>query len=397
MFDTIYIGTSGLMGHAKGLSLVGNNLANVNTPGFKSAQLQFSDLFSQNTGGGDQQRNGGQGSLGAGLDTLGSKINFKPGADQSTGDALDLSINGNGMYTIRRGDDLLYTRAGDFQFDASNVLTNSRGDHVLGLDSAGKLADINLDGLGTSAPKATSNVKISGNLTSTVAVPPVNASLNNVTIFDPNGVRHTVNLSFKNMGDNSYTVTVTDGVTNGAVLGSGTLQFAAGTPLAEAGIVNFDYASTGVEPFTVALDFSSNVTSQTTVSTLSMASQNGYGTGVRTNQTISSDGTVEVAYSNGQTVKGARLALAQFDSEQDLVQVGGSAFAKQGTSLVHYGFAGADAYGTLVAGHLEGSNVDLASEFSNLILMQRGYQASSHVISTANDMIQQLFDMKGRT
>ena len=101
-------------------------------------------------------------------------------------------------------------------------------------------------------------------------------------------------------------------------------------------------------------------------------------------------------YSNNQTGKGVRLALAQFVTEGDLQEVSGGVFEKHSGAPVRYGYAGAESFGTLSLGHREGSNVDLAEEFGNLILMQRGYQASSHVISTANDMIQQLFDMKGR-
>lgn len=397
MFDAIYIATSGMVGHAKGLSLVGNNLANVNTPGFKSSQLQFSDLFDQSNANGQQTSASSQSSLGIGLDTLGTSVNFTVGADQTTGNALDMSINGNGLYAIRRDGEVLFTRAGDFSFDANNVLVNSRGDHVLGLDGGGNLVDITLASLATSLPKATSTVSISGNLTSTVTTPAVNAGLNNVTVYDAAGVKHAVNLSFKNLGAGSYTVTVTDAITNGLVVGTGTIKFANGVPVDGADSISFNYASTGVDAFPVTLDFSTNVTSLTTASTLAMAAQDGYTAGVRTDQAIAADGTVKVLFSNGQTGTGAQIALAQFDSESELVQVGGGAFAKRADTEVEYGHAGSGAFGTLVSGHLEGSNVDLASEFSNLILMQRGYQASSHVISTANDMIQELFDMKGRT
>jgi flagellar hook protein FlgE len=126
-----------------------------------------------------------------------------------------------------------------------------------------------------------------------------------------------------------------------------------------------------------------------------MASQDGYAAGVRTDQSIDSDGTIKLYYSNGQTADGPRLALANFRSASELEEQSGSAFALKQGGEVEYGHAGDATFGTLRAGHLEGSNVDLAEEFGNLILMQRGYQASSHVISTANDMIQQLFDMKG--
>lgn len=394
MFDTLYIGTSGLLGNAKGLKIVSNNLANVNTPGFKGSQLQFADLFEQ--GGGVTNGQGQQhGNAGMGVATLGAALNFRPGSDQSTGNPLDQSINGNGLFTVRRDGELLYTRAGDFRFDGDEVLTNGAGDHVQGLDGSGRLVDITLDAYASSAAKATANITFNGILTTTVAVPPVDAAINGVTVIDPAGGSHTINLSFKDIGGGSYTVTATDGVTGGATLGTGTLKFAGGLPVAGNNGFTIQYASTGVPAFAVKLDFSSNVTAQSTPTTLAMGKQDGYVAGVRTDQAIAADGTVTVSYSNGQKVKGPRLAIAQFVTEKDLVQVGGSAFAKTAEGTVHYGYASTDTYGTLVAGHREGSNVDLAEEFSNLIVMQRGYQAASHVISTANDMIQELFDMKG--
>jgi flagellar hook protein FlgE len=394
MFDTLYIGTSGLLGNAKGLKIVSNNLANVNTPGFKGSQLQFSDLFEQGGGVTDGQGQQHQ-STGQGVATLGSTLNFRPGSDQSTGNPLDQSINGNGMFTVRRDGELLYTRAGDFQFDGQEVLVNGNGDHVQALDSSGKLVDVTLDGLGSSVSKATANITFIGNLTSAVAVPPVDATVNGVTVIDPAGGSHTINLSFKDLGSGSYTVTVTDGVTGGATLGTGTLKFSGGVPVAGNNGFNIQYATTGVPAFAVHLDFSANVASQPTSSTLAMNKQDGHVAGVRTDQSIAADGTVTVTYSNGEKVKGPRLAIAQFVTEKDLVQQGGAAFAKTKDGAVHYGYASTDSFGTLVAGHREGSNVDLAEEFSNLIVMQRGYQAASHVISTANDMIQELFDMKG--
>jgi flagellar hook protein FlgE len=396
MFDTIHIGTSGLMTHAQGLKIVGNNLANVNTPGFKSAQLQFGALFEQ--GGGGQYAPRQDTATGVGVEAIATKLSFRIGVDQSTGNPLDLAVDGNGMFVVKRGDELLYTRSGDFRFDAGNVLVNSAGDKAQGLDSGGKLVDVTLEGLGQSKPHATTSVKMSGNLTSTVAVPPVDATVNAVTIYDANGGTHSVNLSFKDNGSGQYTVTVTDtaAAAGATPLGTGTLNFAGGFPVSGKDAVTFKYAATGVPAFDVKLDFSKDVTSLLTSTTLAVASQDGYAPGVLADQAIASDGTVTVRYSNNQTGKGMRLALAQFATEDDLQEVSGSLFEKRSGAPVRYGYAGAESFGTLTPGHREGSNVDLAEEFGNLILMQRGYQASSHVISTANDMIQQLFDMKGR-
>lgn len=387
MFDTLFIGTSGLLSNAKGLKIVSNNLANVNTPGFKGSQLQFADLFEQ--GGGVVAHDGHKEPTGQGVTSLGARLDFRPGSDQSTGNALDQSINGNGMFTLRRDGELRYSRAGDFQFDGKEVLTNGAGDHVQGLDSSGKLIDITLTGLERNPAKATATVKLVGNVTTTVAVPAVDTTVNGVTVIDASGASHTLTLTIKDTGGGSYVVSAADSAAPSVMLGVGTIKFAGGSPVAGSDSFNLQY-----QQQTVKLDFS-GAGAQGTPSGMSMGSQDGYVAGVRTDQTIDSDGTIKVRYSNGQTAKGPRLAMAQFVTESDLEQAGGGAFTKTSDGVVQYGYAGSDAFGKLVAGHREGSNVDLAEEFSNLIVMQRGYQAASHVISTANDMIQELFDMKG--
>lgn len=395
MFDSISIGTSGLLTHSKGLRVVGNNLANVNTPGFKSAQLQFGELFEKGAGTQQQSDSPNDNGVGNGLASLGSKINFRAGLDQSTGNPLDLNIGGNGFYTIRRDGDLLYTRSGDFRFDDKGILVNSAGDQVMGLDSGGQLSEISLGQLGSSAAKVTSEIKFRGNLTSTVVTPAVDAKVNGVKVLDANGVERTINLSFKNNGAGDYTLTVTDAA-NAVLSSTQHLKFVGGLPNPAQAVLTVDVTGSDGQPFAVKLDFGTDVTSKTEATNLAMSSQDGYVAGVRSDATIGADGTVKVFYSNGQSVDGQRLALANFDFDGALEQVGGSAFAKKSDAQVVYGYAGSDAFGKLAAGHREGSNVDLAEEFGNLILMQRGYQASSHVISTANDMIQQLFDMKGR-
>jgi flagellar hook protein FlgE len=397
MFDTIFIGTSGLISHSKGLRIVGNNLANVNTPGFKSAQSVFSDLFEQ--GGGAAQHQPGTASsyaVGTGVTTVGAKINFNAGLDQSTGNALDLNINGNGFYAIRRDDTVMYTRAGDFRFDDNGILVNSAGDHVLGLSEGGVVTDITSKNADRNPPKATSTVTVQGNLSTTITTPVTNAAVSNITVYDGEGINHPINLAFSNIGSGQFTVTATEvGAAAGTKLGTATLKFTGGFPVAGSDKLRFTYAPAGAAPFDVTVDFSKGVTALTTSNTIAFGAQDGYIAGVQTAQSIDADGNVVMHYSNGQTANVARIALANFASDTDLEQTSGAAFLLKPGAVAQYGFAGAGGFGTLVAGHREGSNVDLAEEFSNLILMQRGYQAASHVISTANDMIQQLFDMKG--
>lgn len=387
MLDIINLGTTGLLGNEQGLRTIGNNLSNVNTTGFKGSQAQFANLFDQGAGM-------GHGGHSSGMAVLGNSINFQAGSDQSTGKPLDLMINGEGFFAVQRGTQNLYTRAGGFHFDASGALVTAAGDNVMSLDGTGNLVQVKVDPQSRSMPKATTTIEFSGNLSSTVSTPAVNATVNGITVIDAGGASHTLNLSFENKGDGSYAVTVTEAGSTTAV-GTGTIKFTGGFAAPGSGSMTFSYAPNGQKATDVTLSFGTAVTSLATTTTLTSTSQNGYAAGTITSQTIDADGVVNIAYSNGQTVKGQRIALANFRSPDDLKEAGGASFAMKTDGQVNYGFAKLGGFGALSAGHLEGSNVDMAEEFSNLIVMQRGYQAASHVISTANDMIQELFDMKG--
>lgn len=391
MFDTISIGTSGLLISSKGLRAVGNNLANVNTPGYKGSQLVFADLVEQQ-GGGMQTPSDGttDSSLGAGLTSIGSKVSFIAGVDQTTGNPLDLNINGSGFFTVKRDGHLLYTRNGSFHVDASGKLVNTSGDIVQGIDAHGAVSDIDINAYTHGTPKATSRVTFSGYVPATVST--VDTTVSNVQLVDRAGDQHSINLAVKNNGSGSYTVTVTSA--DGTTLGTGNLTFVGGIVNPTASTVAFDYKMDGTNTDHIVLDFS-GVGSKDASAPLSFASQDGFQAGQKTDQTIGTDGVITIHYSNGQTAPGQQLALADFAANEDLEQMDGSMFRLKSGSRAQYGIAGANGYGALVVGHLEGSNVDMSEEFSNLIVMQRGYQAASHVISTANDMIQELFDMKG--
>jgi flagellar hook protein FlgE len=393
MFESISIGTSALLGHEKGLRTVGNNLANVNTAGFKSSQLGFTALFDQQAGGGQAGANGGAGG-GTGVKVGGAVVNFQAGLDQSTGNPTDLKINGNGFFVIKRDNEYLYTRAGDFSFNDKGVLVNGAGDTVQAMGDGGALVDLALDKQLRSPAKATTTLKFAGVIPSppagsTAALPDV--TVPSITAVDANGNSHTLSLKIHHNGNSEYALTVSEGATT---VGAGTLKFAGAYPIPGFNTLTLDWTPSGLSATSLKFDFSSDVMAQPGASTIAFASQDGYAAGSKSDQTIGSDGVVTVKYSNGQTSTGPRLALADFASVRDLSEAGGSAFRRSADAVASYGYAGSTTFGKLQVGHREGSNVDLAEEFSNLILMQRGYQAASHVVSTANEMIQQLFEMK---
>jgi len=163
MLESIYVGMTGLLGYSRGLRVIANNTANINTPGFKSSSIQFSDLFytGGNLSGGNASRN--QDQLGFGLNTTGTAISFKQGELRQTGNDLDLAVDGQGMFILKNADgQLSYTRAGQFKFDAAGELVSRvNGEKVMGLDSHGNFTAVSLAGQmlerGASPPRASSS------------------------------------------------------------------------------------------------------------------------------------------------------------------------------------------------------------------------------------------------
>jgi flagellar hook protein FlgE len=392
MFDSIYVAMTGLNGFAQGLRVIANNTANINTPGFKGSTLQFADMFYSNggnTGGGAMQ-------VGYGLNTAGTVLNFKQGELSQTGNSLDLAIDGQGLFTVQDANgNLHYTRAGQFTFDTNGVLV-SRIDasKVMGYDDSGSLVPITLTNLSTAAGKATATVNFSGNLSSAATTP---QTVSGVTVYDGLGGQHTLSLQFTNNSATTpgeWTAQAFDGST---AVGTGTIDFNSGVIDPAHATVNFTYSPVGVAPIDLTLDFSKNVTSFSsgTLSSLAVSTQDGFAPGSLTGVSFDALGTLVLSYSNGQTVKGARLALGRFDSLEAVESVGNNEFDATDTLAWHMGRASEGGFGAVRAGMIEMSNVDLSREFSDLVIMQRGYQASSQVISTANDMLQELFQMKG--
>ena len=179
-------------------------------------------------------------------------------------------------------------------------------------------------------------------------------------------------------------------------MGSGDIVFKDGKPQPETAVLTMTYAPAGQTPVTLALDLSADVTSFAAgnLSTLAMASQDGVAPGALTGSAFDTRGALTLTYANGQTVTGTRLALARFDSPDAVGTMGDNEFKVLDDRAWHAGMAEEGAFGSVRAGSVEISNVDLSQEFSDLVVMQRGYQASSQVISTANDMLQELFSMR---
>jgi len=402
MFDSIYVGLTGLLGFSRNLTIIGNNVANLNTPGYKGSQLLFSDLFYR-TQFSDSNRDGSNARLdiGSGLGTNTTRLLFAQGELKQTGNDQDVAITGNGFFVLRQGDKTFYTRAGQFSFDADGYLVsqsqqNARVAALVG----GQLQDINILGLRTNGGKATTKVSFSGILdASTTNTTPFDVT--GIQVFDASGVSHTLTATFTNNSvvvAGSWLVDVNDD--KGNVITSGEIRFNTdGTPAVafnsfdvtlpgSSNLVQFFFGDPGSAAGAQSLTSSS--------SSLAVSSQDGFGAGSLTRATFDDSGMLVLTYSNGQTSNVDQLALASFNFLQGLQEAGGNEFVSAAKEEPLLGVAKEGPFGVITGGSLELANVDLASQFSDLIITQRGYQASSQVISTANDMIQSLYDMKAK-
>lgn len=391
MLDSLHVGMTGLQGYSQGLRVIANNTANINTPGFKGSTLQFADLFynTQSAGSGLMQ-------VGYGLSTAGTSLNFKQGELRQTGNALDLAIDGQGLFTLRDASgNLHYTRAGQFMFNSDGVLESRvDGSKVMGVDATGLMGEISIAGQSTVVGKATTTAKFSGNISSTAT----SQTVNSVKVIDDLGVEHLLTVVLTNdsaVTPGSWKVELLDGTTS---VGTGVIAFDDGRPLAASSKVSLSYTPAGLAAVPLVLDFSTDVTSFAagSLSTLAFSTHDGFAPGALTGVSFDSVGATVMTYSNGETVKGPKLSLGRFDSLDAVKAVGSNSFDATNSLAWHTGIGGGGGFGQVRSGMVELSNVDLSQEFSDLVIMQRGYQASSQIISTANEMLQELFNMKSK-
>lgn len=394
MIETLYIGMSGLTGYSNGLRGIANNVANLNTPGFKGSTLSFSDLFYSNSGSAGTHHGSVGPSFGHGVATGQTSLNFRQGDLRQTGNTLDLALEGQGLFVLRDDSgELRYTRAGQFEINQDGVLVDrTSGSKVMALDASGGLTEVNITGDRVSAPKSTTRVVFAGNLSSTKT----EETIEGINVIDAAGTSHALSLHFANDSatkEGRWKVTLREGSTT---VGTTTIDFVDGKPKAGANSLSFDYTPKGQPKMTLTMDFSGQVTSfaSGTLSTLATASQDGHQAGALSQFTFDNKGVMQLEFANGQKSEGVRLALANVESPQLLVAAGSNSFVTVQGAEVTYGGAGEGAFGALRSGSLEISNVNLSQEFSDMVIMQRGYQASAQIVSTANDMLQELFGMK---
>lgn len=392
MLDSIHIGTSGLDAFSAQLKVISNNVANLNTPGFKSSQLAFEALVAPGGLGPDAQ----PGQLAGGGVIAGQTfVNYQAGETRETGNPLDMSINGEGFFVVQSPSEKhpSYTRNGQFEFSRNGSLVVRGSDReVLGLGSNGAQQPITLNGLRISAPQPTKLVKFSGNISSGSS----NVSVDNIKVIDALGAAHNLKMVLKPKGSSpgTWSVSILDGLSE---ISSKEINYVAGRPVAGQESFTVSYGPGGATATDIKFDFSGDVTSFDTgqTSSLSIGSVDGRLVGAISKIEFDAEGRLSVSYSNGDSVKGPRVALARFDDSSVLKASSHNDFIDTTGSQACIGGPKDSDFGSIESSRIEGSNVELAREFSDLIVAQRGYQASSRIVSTANDMLQDLLEMKG--
>ncbi|WP_298334524.1 flagellar hook-basal body complex protein [uncultured Erythrobacter sp.] len=391
MFGAIYIGLSGLGSYSDGLQAVSNNVSNLNTVGFKANDVTFQNVFGAGSQGGLEFGNSPKGSgYGVSLDEL--SINFSQGELRQTGRDLDLSIDGNGFFVLIDGDQQFFARTGSFVVDDEGFIVLQNTDFRLGvLDEEGRPKELNIDEFRTDPPEATTRVTFADNLSSTAD----DFTIPDLTVFGPNGEENNWTVQFERDQDevDTWTVTVTNG--SGTELGSETLIFANGEVSGDTTELSFEDEDEGLS---VTFDFSEGVTSFSsgTVSSLRASDVEGHSTGSLATLAVNEQGQLEITYTNEETLELGSVALADFRDPQSLEQRGNALFEFNGFGQVQFLGAEDTRVGSILSRRLEASNVDLGNQFGDLILIQRGFQASSQIISVSNDMIQQLFGIRGQ-
>jgi flagellar hook protein FlgE len=334
--------------------------------------------------------------VGLGVQIGGISTNFAQGSAQNTGKTTDLMIQGDGFFVLRNGTQQEYSRAGAFTFDSSGTLVNPNGMRVQGwaatngvVNSNATPGDIVIPAGTLAAPKASTTATIAGN----IAIDPANADVLTFgpTVYDGQGKAHNLTITLTNDGTGQYNANIVDAA-GGETATNGTVVFdAAG---------NYDGAASTASSVTLADGTNINIDLSKAThfggpKSLNVTAVDGAPAGTLQGFQIGTDGSITGSFSNGQKMVLGQVAVAGFTNPAGLEKAGDSAYVSSTNSgPAQVNAPGSGGVGTILAGSLEMSNVDLASEFTNLIIAQRGFQANSKVITTSDEVLQTLVNLK---
>ena len=410
MLSSLYSGVTGLNAAGYSMSVVGNNIANSNTVGFKASYTSFADILSQSLGG---AVGGNQVGRGVALSDIGTV--FSQGSFENTTNGTDLAIEGAGFFIVADSSGRYYTRAGNFIMDEEGYLVSPGGFKLQGYatDATGALitsvSDINVANV-SSAPKQTSSFSISANLDGSARLGDEYSTT--ITMYDSIGEAIPLSITFTKLGTgNAWTYTASIPPSMGTATGSGTIEFDAdgnvgtfdsSTTFSDKSFF-IDLPGTGGADFTVTWDVWDSATSGPTTDLTGYAAasdtnalfQDGYSPGAIQTISVDQDGQIIGLFTNGQTRTLGQVLLADFVSPYGLTKMGRSLYAESANSgQPTVGSPNTGGRGRIASNSLEMSNVDMASEFVKMITTQRAYQANAKVITTSDELLSELMTIK---
>jgi flagellar hook protein FlgE len=419
MFTAFSTALSALDATSTAIDVVGNNLANMNTPGYKTSEVAFRDMVTQSIGSTQ-----GETQIGLGTGVPFTIREFTQGAIQTSAGQLDAAIQGDGFFvTQNSAGNTMYTRAGNFQVDKSGNLLTATGDNVQGwsatnsatgqVDTTGSIGNIVVPTGALRPPAATTNMSVDLNLNSGATADATSNFSAPVTVYDSLGTSHVVTLNFQKTDNNTWTyqATVPGASVTAGTAGtpfdipgaSGTLKFdtngqltspAAGSPI--------DIKMTGLSDGAADMDTSwdpyngsaGRITQFGQPSATSASAQDGSAPAQLVSVGMADGGGIVAQYSNGQQITLGQVAMASIRNPESLIAVGNNDFQLSSlTASPSVGTPGTGGRGTIVGGATEASTVDMATEFTNLIVYQRGYEANAHVITTADQLSQDTINL----
>jgi flagellar hook protein FlgE len=397
---------SGLAAASASLGVIGNNLANMNTDGFKKKTLDFATVYNQTIG---TSGNGNPIQLGNGVKLAGTSADFSDGNVNSTGIDSNMALQGNGFFIVQGSNGTSYTRAGNFTVNSVGQLCTAQGELVMGYPAANgavstssPLSPIVVNETNVIPASASTKFQMTTNLNATAAVGDKFSTP--VTVYDSLGQSHTLSVTFTNtsQGNWSYEVSLpaadTGGTGSATQIASGTLTFDSSgvlkSPTGTVSGINIAGLADGAADMNLNWNLTGSggnatITQQAATSATSATTQDGYTSGTLTGYTVDASGIIQGEFSNNQTFAIGQVAIASFANEQGLKQVGNNDFrATYASGAAVIGQAGVGGNGTISGGSVEQSNVDLATEFANMIVAQQSYEANAKVLSTLNQISQ---------
>jgi len=398
---------TGLESASTALNTIANNLSNMNTTAFKSQEVSFSDLFYQQIG---SSGSGDPLEIGAGTQVGATSTNFTEGSINSTGNTTDVALDGNGFFVLQNGGGNLYTRDGSFTLSSTGLLTSQAGLAVMGypafnglVNTNAPLSAIQIPVGQVEQPAPTANFSMTANLDASAAIgTSVPAQ---ITLYDSLGISYAATVTFTKAAANTwnYNISLPAGAATGGASLTGTLSFNASgnliSPAANVAGISFTGLSDGANNMSLTWNLygsnsQSTITQFAATSGVSATTQDGYASGEYTGFTIDSNGLVSAQFSNGQTSAVGQLALADVTNLEGLQILGGNNY---GTTLASgaasVGIAGSGGLGTIQDAALEQSNVNISTQFSDLIIAQQAYEASSKAVTTMDAVSQDTMNM----